>query len=187
VILAANALARDRVKLVRRLSAVLVALELVVAASALQRLRLYQGQFGLTELRLYATGIVVWLACVFMWLCATTLRGRRRFAIGALVLGFAATAALNVIDPDALIARTNLARPQADVGYLGGLSDDAVPTLLARLPTLRQPLRRELAQLLLARTPGKVGLFGWNRARDRAHTLLGDRHRELLRIAGSAR
>jgi len=93
VILGANALARDRVKLVRRLSAVLIALELVVAASALQRLRLYQEQFGLTELRLYATGIVVWLVCVFVWLCATTLRGRRHFAVGALALGFAATAA----------------------------------------------------------------------------------------------
>src|SRR5947207_2456783 len=75
VVLAANALARDRLRLVRLLSAALVVLELAVAASALERLRLYQRQFGLTELRVYATGIVVWLACVFVWLCATPLLG----------------------------------------------------------------------------------------------------------------
>jgi hypothetical protein len=187
VILAANAVVQARVQLVRRLSAVLVALELVVAASALQRLRLYQAQFGLTELRLYATGIVIWLAFVFLWLAATTLRGRRRFAVGAVVLGFAATAALNVVNPDAVIARTNLSRPQVDAAYLGGLSDDAVPTLLTRLPSLRQPLRGELARLLLAREQGGHSVLGWNRSRARARTLLAERHGELRRIAGLAR
>jgi hypothetical protein len=187
VILAANAVVQARVQLVRRLSAVLVALEFVVAASALQRLRLYQAQFGLTELRLYATGIVIWLAFVFLWLAATTLRGRRRFAVGAVVLGFAATAALNVVNPDAVIARTNLSRPQVDAAYLGGLSDDAVPTLLTRLPSLRQPLRGELARLLLARGQGGHSLLGWNRSRARARTLLAERHGELRRIAGLAR
>jgi hypothetical protein len=187
VILAANAVVQDRVQLVRRLSAVLVALELVVAASALQRLRLYQAQFGLTELRLYATGIVIWLAFVFLWLAATTLRGRRRFAVGALVLGFAATAALNVVNPDAVIARTNLSRPQVDAAYLGGLGDDAVPTLLTRLPSLRQRLRGELARLLLARAQGEQGVLGWNRSRAQARTLLAERRRELRRIAGLAR
>ena len=187
VILAANAVVRDRVQLVRRLSATLVALELVVADSALQRLRLYQEQFGLTELRLYATGIVVWLAFVFLWLAATTLRGRRRFAVGALVLGFAATAALNVVNPDAVIARTNLSRPQVDAAYLGGLSDDAVPALLTRLPSLRQPLRVDLARLLLARAQSGHGVLDWNRSRAHARTLLAERRRELLRIAGLAR
>jgi len=86
-----------------------------------------------------------------------------------------------------VIARTNLSRPQADVAYLGGLSDDAVPTLLARLPTLRQPLRRELAQLLLVRAHDEPGLLSWNRSRDRARALLAGSRPELLRIADSAR
>jgi hypothetical protein len=170
VLLAANALARDR--LVRGLSFALVALELVVAASALERLRLYQREFGLTELRLYATGIVLWLACVFVWLCVTTLRGRRRFAVGALVLAFGATAALNVVNPDALIARTNLARPQVDADYLGHLSDDAVPTLLDRLPTLRPELRRQLTFWLLRRSREDGGALAWNASRSRARELL---------------
>src|SRR5579872_546819 len=136
VVLGANALARDRLRLVRALSVVLVALELVVAASALQRLRLYLHEYGLTELRLYASGVVIWLACVFVWLCVTTLRGRGRFAAGALVLGFAATAVLNVLNPDDLIARTNVTRPSIDVRYLGSLSDDALPALVRALPSL---------------------------------------------------
>lgn len=81
VIVGANALVRSR--LVRALSAILVALELVVAVSALQRLRLYEQEYGLTELRVWTTGVVLWLMCVFVWLSVTTLRGRGRFAVGA--------------------------------------------------------------------------------------------------------
>lgn len=185
VVLAANALARDRVRLVRTLSAVLVALELVVAASALERLRLYQHEYGLTELRLYASGVVLWLAVVFVWLCATTLRGRGRFAVGALVLGFAATVGLNILNPDRLIARTNVTRPHVDVRYLGTLSDDAVPELLQRLPSLPPRLRRALAQELVVRSEAGGGLLAWNASRARARGLLADRRSELLQFARS--
>ena len=137
---------------VRALSAVLVGLVLVVMASALQRMRLYEQAYGLTELRVYATGIIIWLGAVFAWFAITVLRGRRaQFAIGVLVLGFAATLALNAVNPDALIARTNLDRPKVDVHYVAQLSDDAVPSVLARLPSLAPPLRQELARELLAR------------------------------------
>jgi hypothetical protein len=59
--------------IVRGLSAVLVALALVVMASALQRMRLYQQTYGLTELRLYATGIILWLGAVFVWVEVTVI------------------------------------------------------------------------------------------------------------------
>jgi hypothetical protein len=184
VVLAANTLARDRLRAVRGLSAALVVLELVVAASALQRLRVYVHQFGLTELRIYASGVVIWLAVVLVWALATVLRGRgRRFAVGAVVAGFAASAALNVANPDALIAKTNLARPSPDAAYLSRLSDDAVPTLLARLPTVRDPvLRHTLAQALLARHVDR-DLLGWNAAREHARTLLAQHQSELRRLA----
>src|SRR5439155_1217225 len=91
-------------RIVRVLSACLILLVGVVIASALQRLWLYQQQFGLTELRVYATGVVLWLAVVFAWLAVTVLRGRRQlFATGAVVAGFAATLCINVVNPDALI------------------------------------------------------------------------------------
>ena len=104
-----------------RLSACLVVLVGVVMASALQRLWLYQQQFGLTELRIYATGVVLWLAVVFVWLGrdgaarpsspVRDRRGRRRLRRDAVHQRRS--------NPDALIARTNLTRPQADVSYLG--------------------------------------------------------------------
>lgn len=181
VIVSANALVRSR--MVRALSVVLVALELVVAVSALQRLRLYEHEYGLTELRVWTTGVVIWLMCVFVWLTVTTLRGRGRFAIGALVLGFVATAALNVLSPDALIARTNLSRPHIDAAYLAQLSDDAVPTLLSQLPSLRPDLRAELARRLLARSEDGGGLLAWNASRSRAQSMLRTHRAELRRLA----
>jgi len=181
VIVGANALVRSR--MVRLLSAALVALELVVAVSALQRLRLYEHEYGLTELRIWTTGAVIWLMCVFVWLSFTTLRGRGRFAVGALVLGFAATAGLNVLSPDALIARTNLSRPHVDIAYLSRLSDDAVPTLVSELPTLRPDLRADLARRLLARTVQSGGVLGWNASRSSAQAVLQAHHAELERFA----
>jgi hypothetical protein len=103
-----------------------------------------------------------------------------------LVLGFAATAALNVLNPDALIARTNLTRPHVDVAYLGGLSDDAVPTLLARLPSLRPDLRRGLAQKLLVRHTSESGVLSWNASRARSTSLLVSKRAELVRLARPA-
>ena len=151
LLLAVDAAGR-RTRALRFLSAALLALTFVVMASALQRMRLYERVYGLTELRVYATGVIVWLAVVFAWFAATVLRGRRRhFAVGVVVAGFAATLALDFVNPDALIARTNLARPRVDVAYLAGLGDDAVPTLVARLPHLEPGLRRPLAEALLRR------------------------------------
>ena len=165
------------------LAATLVVLLLAVVASVFERLRLYQQVYGLTELRVYATGFVVWLAVVLLWLCATVLRRRRRrFAVGAVVAGFAAIAAMNVLNPDALIARTNVARPHVDVGYLARLSDDATPTLLRALPSLPRPEQRRLAAALLARTP-RHDWRSWNLDRSRAADALARARPLLERLA----
>ena len=53
--------------------------------SGLHRMRLYQGAYGLTELRLYTMAFMLWLGVVFGWFAWTVLRGHReRFAWGAL-------------------------------------------------------------------------------------------------------
>jgi hypothetical protein len=72
--------------------------------------------------------------------------GRRRFAFGALVASLALVVALDLINPDALIARTNLARAAAGVGqpldaeYLAWtLSADAVPTSVTGLAAITDP------------------------------------------------
>jgi hypothetical protein len=186
LLLAANAVVNGRSRVVRGLSALLVGLVFVVLVSALDRMRLYKREYGLTELRLYATGLILWIAVVLVWFVLTVVRGRPRgFALGALVAGFLATLALNAVNPDAVIARTNLARPHVDVAYLGSLSDDAVPGLLARLPRLDPPIRRALATALLQRAESERGLLGWNASRTHAHSLLLDHHRELVVAAQS--
>ena len=164
---------RDEV-LFRVLAGALLVLLGVVMASALQRMRLYQREYGLTELRLYTTAFIVWLAVVFAWAAVTVLRSRRDlFAIGALVSGFAAIFALNALNPDALIARTNLDRPNLDLVYLTELSDDATPTLVDALPGLA-PDQRETLGLYL-RDRGDAGgrdWRTWNWSRHRATAAL---------------
>jgi Domain of unknown function (DUF4153) len=167
------------------LAAGLLVLLAVVIASALQRMRLYVQQYGLTELRLYAGGVIVWLAVVCAWFAVTVLRGRRHaFAVGALLAGFAATLALNVLNPEALIARTNVTRPVVDVGYLAGLSDDAVPTLVNRLPSLAPEQQRLLAQALLQRDAATHDWRSWNVSRSEAASVLRAHRAELAVLAG---
>jgi hypothetical protein len=75
---------------------------------------------------------MTWLAVVLVWFLLTVLRGRRdRFAFGALLSAFAAVLLINAMNPDALIARTNLQRLEEgkrfDACYLTTLSADAAP------------------------------------------------------------
>jgi Domain of unknown function (DUF4153) len=75
--------------------------------------------------------------------------------------------AMNVLNPDALIARTNVARPRVDVAYLARLSDDATPALLRALPSLSPPDRRRLRAALLTRRESN-DWRAWNLDRSRA-------------------
>lgn len=164
---------RDDV-LFRVLAGALLVLLAVVMASALQRMRLYQREYGLTELRLYTSAFIVWLAVVFAWAGVTVLRSRRDlFAIGALVSGFAAVFALNALNPDALIARTNLDRPNLDLVYLTGLSDDATPALVDALPKLDSQQRETLERYLRDRAvSGERDWRTWNWSRRQSDAAL---------------
>ncbi|MFB3923416.1 MAG: DUF4153 domain-containing protein [Terriglobia bacterium] len=147
----------------------------VIMASAFQRMRLYQREYGWTEQRLYPTAFMGWLAVVFIWFALTVLRGRRQyFVFGAMVAGFLLIAALHVLNPDALIARVNLARAQEgkrfDAWYAGALSGDALPTLVAAIPGLGQQDRCLLATRILDRWSRSEppDWRTWNYARSRA-------------------
>jgi hypothetical protein len=149
-----------------------LALLIVIMISSLGRMGLYTSLYGLTELRLYTTAFMGWLAFVFLWFAATVLRGqRRRFAIGALASGLVVVWSLNVINPDALIARTNLGRTDAaqpvDGRYLGSLSADAVPVLVAGSSTLPEAERARLIAMLADRWPSSPAdwrTWNWSRA-----------------------
>lgn len=157
----------------RVLAGALVVLVFIVMASAIERMRLYQREYGLTELRLYATAFMLWLAVVFAWLAVSVLRGRRElFAVGAVATAFAAVLVLNAVNPDALIAKTNLDRPNLDVYYLSQLSDDATPTLVEALGGLPSAERRDLKYELSTRSRGEADWRTWNSSRSRADRAL---------------
>lgn len=82
---------------------------------------------------------MAWLAFALLWFALSVLRGERdRFAFGALLAGFAAALLLNVVSPDALVARVNIERLEAgkrfDPLYVTLLSADAAPVLTEALP-----------------------------------------------------
>ncbi len=176
--------ARAQVRVFNVLAGAMVGLLFVVLASALQRMYLYEQEFGLTELRLYTTIFMLWISVVLVWFVLTVLRGlRERFAFGALVAGFTAVLAINAINPDALIARTNIERAdhgrKLDVSYLATLSADAAPVLIESLPeigdrriapdyTLKQAVSDRWAR---ERTDWRT----WNLGRSVAHRLAESR------------
>lgn len=163
-------------RLYRWLGSSLVVLLFVIMASALQRMGLYTQQYGLTEARLYATAFMLWMGVLFIWFFATVLRGRReQFAVGALATGFLLLAALHVVNPEALIARTNLAL-RAETGrfdalYAASLGPDALPVLveaLDELPAdLQIPLREALAERYTHLPPLTWRAWNWGEAQAR--------------------
>jgi hypothetical protein len=176
---------RRDVILFRSLAGLLVLLLFVVMASALERMRLYQRAYGLTELRLYSTVFMLWLGSSCCWFLATVLRGRRAgFAIGVVATGLAAILALNVLNPDALVARIDVDRARAarplDVRYVTRLSADAVPTLVGRLDRIDPAARRVLARELLRRWEQGGGEWRtWSLARSRAERVVRSHRAEL--------
>jgi two-component system, OmpR family, sensor histidine kinase BaeS len=111
---------------------------LVVVASALHRMHVYQEAYGFTRLRLLVDVFEGWLGLLVVAVLVGGIALRAawlpRFA---LVSGCVALLGLAVVDPDAWIAGRNVDRyvetGRVDWAYLRGLSDDAVP-VLAELP-----------------------------------------------------
>jgi hypothetical protein len=128
---------------------------------------------------------MAWLGFAFLWFLVILWYQPDRFAIGALVaaLGFLIT--LNVVNPDAFIARQNLARYQAigklDMYYLTRLSDDAIPILVRHIDQVGDADRPVLNDHLKARLNDMQNNPAWRRwpafhlARWRAYRLLAER------------
>lgn len=121
------------------LSGVQILLLFVIIGSAVQRMHLYQLEFGLTELRFYTMAYMGWLAVVCLIFLATVLSGKRKyFAFASFLSGLFAVGALHVANPDAIIMSVNLERAREgksfDVDYAFMLSDDAVPVLALDAP-----------------------------------------------------
>jgi hypothetical protein len=163
----------------------LVALLFVIVASATQRMLIYQQQYGLTELRLYVTAFMGWLALLFGWFVLTVMRGQRnRFPFGAAVAGLAMLAALHLLNPDALIARVNVARmtegKEFDAAYASTLSADAVPVLVEALPRMAPEAQALIVQQVRERWANArpTDWRSWNWARSRAREAAGSARAE---------
>lgn len=159
----------------RLLLGVLCALALVVVASALYRLHLYEEAFGFTRLRLFMNAFETWLGAVVVLVLAAGVRLRATWLARALVVSAAAgLLVLGAVDPDAFVAERNIERYLAtgslDVGYLQQLSADAVPAV-DRLP---EPMRSCVLAGMAAASPGPTRVGGWNLGRSRAVDLLRD-------------
>ncbi len=168
------------------LAGIMVLLLFVIMASALGRMSLYRSEYGLTELRVYTTAFMFWLAAVFAWFAVTVLRGQRRyFALGSLVAGFTAILLLHGFDPDAKIvqANTTLARTghSFDACYATSLSADAVPALITALPSLSAADQKTVAARLLQdwQAPKHQDWRAWNWDRSQAWKDV-QHHREFL-------
>ncbi|MCB9420375.1 MAG: DUF4173 domain-containing protein [Ardenticatenaceae bacterium] len=130
---------KRQIKWFNLLVSLLVGFVGVMLVSAVLRMRLYESTFGYTELRLMVYVFMGWLWLLLCWFVLTLWFGPHKFTIGFILAAIGFLATLNLINPDAFIARQNLARYLAandlDAAYLTSLSDDAVPQL-ARALTL---------------------------------------------------
>lgn len=153
------------------LSSTLIALVMVVMVSAMQRMQLYTSEYGLSELRFYTQAFMVWLATVCVIFVGTVLRANRGlFAKLSYGAGLISIAALHIINPDALIQRTNLPMAKLqkyDTAYALTLSNDGIPSLLNGLAQLPGQQQREIADCLLSRRSGAWHTdwraFNWSR------------------------
>lgn len=192
-------------RLYRRLAVPLVVLLGAIMISAGARMKLYVHYYGISTDRLYASAFMIWLAIVFAWLAVTVLRSRPRpFAVGVVASGFAVLFALNVLNPDALVARANLARGTAgqsgasgaDLPYVARLGGDAIPPLVSALTAGRfaadsaaAPDRCAAARIVLDRWTGDRvtrmagGWTQWNAARSRATQVVRAYEDGLRRLA----
>lgn len=147
---------------------VLCGLTLVVVASALYRMHVYQDAYGFTRLRLLVDVFEGWLGILVL---ATLAGGFALRAVWlprfALFSGVALLLGLAAINPDAWIAQHNIDRYETsgkvDWTYLQGLSDDAVPVLSTLPPDL-------VECALSPKTRTHDDWLEWNLGRSRARS-----------------
>ncbi|MBE2317386.1 DUF4173 domain-containing protein [Solirubrobacter sp. CPCC 204708] len=158
VVAAAGRWARDGGTLLRVLLAALCLLTLVVLASALKRLGLYEEAYGFTRLRFVAHAILLWLGALFVLVLLA--RGAQWLPRAALTLTLATFLAFALADPDRRIAQWNVDRfertGKVDADYLGYLSADAIPALKGMRCVPDVPRSDGLAGLNLGRAQARA-------------------------------
>jgi two-component system, OmpR family, sensor histidine kinase BaeS len=129
-------------------------------------------------LRLYSELFSYWIGAVFLLLGATlagVAGGRAWFLGAAAAAGLALLLGLNLANPEAIVARDQLAGghrvEREDPRYLSQLSADATPTLVAGLDQLDPASRSYLVDHVCAAHASGTrhrGWAAWNLGADRA-------------------
>lgn len=115
---------------------------LFIIATALAKMIMYIGEYGLTRLRLYTSWFMVLLAVVFIVLLIRGFAPKLHTASAISAAFIVLFALLCFSRPDALIARYNITQYERgsldslDVGMLCGLSDDAYVVMLEHYDTV---------------------------------------------------
>jgi two-component system sensor histidine kinase BaeS len=165
---------RGDVRALRLSLGLLCGLTLVVVASALSRMHVYQEAYGFTRLRLLADLVEAWLGVLVVGVLVAGILGHARWLPRfGLLVGAVALLGLAVVNPDHWIAEHNLERAQRtgelDVAYLQGLSDDAVPAVVDGLPA------QDAVCVLEGRGgPTDGGVWSWTLGRARAERAAED-------------
>lgn len=154
-------------------------LTLVVVASALHRMHVYQEAYGFTTLRLTVDVFEGWLGVVVLLVMVVGGLGHGQWLPRlALVSGAVALLGLAVINPDAWVASHNIDRYEAtgelDIGYLQSLSADAAPVIADRLPADAASCALRYLPLNQLSEENDDDPLGWNLGRWRAEQVVAD-------------
>lgn len=113
-------------------ASLMIVMTVVMLASAHLRMSLYESAYGYTMMRLYPHIFMGWLAGLLMAVLVLILFNKPRYVAASLLvfcIGFVVT--MNLINPDRLIARQNIARYERgedlDTSYFYDLTIDALP------------------------------------------------------------
>ena len=170
----------------------LLALTIVVLASALVRLRLYQDAYGWTELRFVVLVAIGWLAVAIIATLALLAARRPQWTLHVLgIMTVMTVGGMNLIGPQAYVTDRNLeraidpslvpsgGRSGLDADYLISLGDEAVPAVIAALDRLPDAGDQGALEVFLLRRaavlredPSLAGWPSWNLARERAREAL---------------
>jgi len=159
---------RKDVVVLRAVLGALCAMNLVVVVSALYRMHVYTDAYGATTLRLLVAAFEGWVGIVVLLVIVAGARLEGWWLPrAALLTGAAIVLGLALVNPEGYVAGRNVElhaeTGRLDTGYLGSLSDDAVPAL--------RELPGAVRECLLEPTDRDDDWLEWNLGRHRAGDL----------------
>jgi uncharacterized membrane protein YidH (DUF202 family) len=143
----------------RGILGVLVALSLVVVASAVYRMWLYMNELGWTRERLFFGAVELFLGFVFLLVLLAGIKLRAAWFTRAVIASFAVLlVAIAAINPERYIARQNIERFERlrdtpgymktfDLGYLQWLTSDAIDELVKMDEPYRSCALRKIEEI----------------------------------------